>query len=50
MMRRGTSGGSAELITADQQRRIDDHWRAELQRLECDFPYDVEFAAATTAS
>jgi hypothetical protein len=45
MMRRGASGQSAELISADQQRRIDDYWRAELARLDCDFPYDAEFAA-----
>ena len=46
MMRRGTSGGSAELITTEQQRRIDDHWRAELGRVGCDFPYDAEFYSA----
>ena len=45
MMRRGESGKSAELISAEQQRRIDDYWRAELVRLDCDFPYDAEFAA-----
>jgi hypothetical protein len=43
MMRRGESGKSGELISAEQQRRIDDYWRAELARLECDFPYDAEF-------
>jgi hypothetical protein len=45
MMRRGESGQSAELLSAEQQRRIDDYWRAELVRLECDFPYDAAFAA-----
>ena len=43
MLRKGESGGSAELITAEQQRRIDDHCRAELARLGCDFPYDAAF-------
>jgi hypothetical protein len=49
MMRRGESGRSAELISPEQQRRIDDYWRAELVRLECDFPYDAEFAPLTRA-
>lgn len=40
MIRRGESGGSAELLSAAQQRQIDDHCRAELKRLGCDFPYD----------
>jgi hypothetical protein len=46
MMRRGESGQSAELISAEQQRLIDDYWRAELTRLDCDFPYDAAFARA----
>jgi hypothetical protein len=50
MMRRGESGKSAELISAEQQRRIDDYWRAELVRLNCDFAYDAEFAPAGHAS
>lgn len=45
MMRRGESGASGELITRDQQRRIDDYWRAELERIGCDFPYDAAFNA-----
>lgn len=45
MMRRGASGASAELITPEQQRRIDDYWRAELTRIGCDFPYDTAFNA-----
>ena len=45
MMRRGESGASGELITSEQQRRIDDHWRAELERIGCDFPYDEAFNA-----
>ena len=43
MMRRGASGGSSELLTPDQQRRIDEHCRGELARLGCDFPYDAEY-------
>ena len=43
MMRRGESGASGELIDAEQQRRIDDYWRAELERIGCDFPYDAAF-------
>ena len=46
MMRRGESGASAELITPEQQRRIDDYWRAELARIGCDFPYDTAFKRA----
>lgn len=46
MVRRGTAGGSAELLTPDQQRRIDDYWRAQLQLLGSDFPYDQHFGAA----
>ena len=45
MMRRGESGASGELITRDQQLRIDDYWRAELERIGCDFPYDAAFNA-----
>jgi hypothetical protein len=50
MMRRGESGSSGELITPEQQRRIDDHWRAELRRLGCDFPYDDVFNAPKPAA
>lgn len=46
MVRRGVSGGSNELLTPEQQRRIDDHCRAELKRLGCDFPYDAAFGAS----
>jgi len=46
MLRRGVSGGSGELLTAEQQRRIDDHCRAELARLGCDFPYDAVFGVS----
>jgi hypothetical protein len=30
--------GQAELLTLDQQRRIDEHCRDHLQRLGCEFP------------
>ena len=43
MMRRGQSGGSSELLTPEQQQRIDEHCRAELLRLGCDFPYEAVF-------
>lgn len=43
IIRRGATGKSDELLTAEQQKRIDDHWRAELERLGCDFPYDKAF-------
>jgi hypothetical protein len=43
MMRRGQRGGSSELLSAADQQRIDDYWRAELRRLNCDFPYDEAF-------
>jgi hypothetical protein len=45
MVRRGERGSSGELLTAEQQRRIDDYWRAELARIGCDFPYDAEFVS-----
>lgn len=43
MVRRGRAGGSAELLSPQQQRRIDDYWRGELARLGSDFPYDRHF-------
>lgn len=46
MVRRGESGSSGELLSSEQQQRIDDYWRAELARLGCDFPYDAAFGAA----
>ena len=39
MMRKGSDGGSTELITAAQARRIDEYFIAELKRLGSDFPY-----------
>ena len=44
MIRRGESGVADELLSADEQRRVDQYWRAELARLDCDFPYDQVFA------
>jgi hypothetical protein len=46
MMRKGESGVSHELLDTSQQRRIDAYWRAELERLACDFPYDRAFGRA----
>lgn len=43
MVRRGRAGGSGELLTPDQQRRIDAYWRGELRRLGSDFPYDDHY-------
>jgi hypothetical protein len=43
MLRQGERGKSSELISAADQRRIDDHWRAELAKLGSDFPYDDAF-------
>ena len=50
MMRRGESGTSAELLTPEQQLRIDAYWRAELERIGCDFPYDAVFSAPKSAA
>jgi hypothetical protein len=50
MMRRGASGESGELLTPELQRRIDDHCRAELKRLGCDFPYDATYGSASGAA
>lgn len=40
MIRRGAQGGSAELLTRDQQREIDNRFQAELRSLGSDFPYE----------
>jgi len=45
MVRRGQHGASDELLTPAMQSRIDDHFRSELKRLDCDFPYDEAFGA-----
>jgi len=39
MIRRGRAGGSDELLSPQQQARIDTYWRAQLAELDCDFPY-----------
>ena len=43
MIRRGQHGASGELLSPQMQSRIDAHFRAELKRLDCDFPYDEAF-------
>lgn len=40
MIRRGVSGGSSELLSSEQQRFIDTHSKADLERIGSDFPYD----------
>lgn len=44
MIRRGQSGVSAEMLSSEEQQRIDAWCRAELARLQCDFPYARVFA------
>jgi hypothetical protein len=39
MIRRGSQGGSSEMLTPAQQRRLDEYFIAELARLGSDFPY-----------
>lgn len=45
MIRRGRKGASDELLTADQQARIDSTCRADLKALGSDFPYDAHYGA-----
>ena len=40
MVRKGQQGGSSELLSAEQQRHIDQYFMGELKRLGCDLPYD----------
>ena len=40
MMRKGTQGGSSELLSRQRQREMDAYFKAELKRLGSDFPYD----------
>lgn len=47
MVRRGTAGGSAELLTDQQRRRIDDHCESALRRLGSDFPYAEVYRAGS---
>jgi hypothetical protein len=46
MLRKGESGASSELLTAQQQRQIDDYCRSALQEMGSDFPYDEWFVSA----
>ena len=39
-IRRGASGGSAELLSPEQQRFIDAQCKVGLARLDSDFPFD----------
>ena len=43
MVRKGSQGGSSELLTPERQREIDVYCQAELKQLGCDLPYE-EFA------
>jgi hypothetical protein len=47
MIRKGTQGGSSELLSPEQQRRVDDYFRSELTRIGSDFPYE-EFCEIAT--
>jgi len=40
MIRTGKQGGSSEMLSPAQQRRIDEYFISELQRLGSDFPYE----------
>jgi hypothetical protein len=40
MIRKGKQGGSSELLSPEQQRRIDAYCISELKRLRSDFPYE----------
>ena len=46
-IRRGTSGGSAELLSPEQQRFIDARCKAGLARLGSDFPFDTVWGEAS---
>jgi hypothetical protein len=46
MIRRGERGKSGEMLSTADQQRIDDYWRAQLEKLGSDFPYDQAFAKA----
>jgi hypothetical protein len=54
MVRKGKQGGSSELLSPEQQRQMDEHFMAELKRLNCNFPYgefcDVASAAVPAAA
>lgn len=44
MMRKGKQGISDELLSLEDQNRIDNYMKAQLQKLGSDFPYDDFFA------
>ena len=46
MVRSGKSAGTEELLTTEQQQTIDSYFKAELQRLGSDFPYDEVFVTS----
>ena len=48
MIRQGQRGRSGELISAPDQQRIDEYWRAQLAALGSDFPYDQAFSSKPT--
>lgn len=50
MIRKGERGGSGELLTPEQQARIDRHMQAELARYGSDFPYAELFAPDSTGA
>jgi hypothetical protein len=43
MLRKGRCGDAGELLSPALRQLIDDHCRTELQRLKCDFPYDLAY-------
>jgi len=47
MIRAGKQGGSAEMLSPERQRQIDQYFMAELKRLGSDFPYE-EFCTPAT--
>jgi hypothetical protein len=44
MVRRGQRGSASELLSEEEQARVDDFWRGKLEELGSDFPYDEAFA------
>jgi hypothetical protein len=52
MIRKGTQGGSSELLSAEQQKELDKRMIAELKRLGSDLPYEeiCGLAAASKAA
>jgi len=41
--RSGRPGAAGELLSLELRQLIDEHSRAELWRLKCDFPYDLAY-------